>query len=180
MNRGIGADYTDERPSRRSQESPLTMRLVASGTVFDTRTAPANEQSASGTSALLASDGTILVTFRLGTEREGDDGHACVMATRDLGATWEIRHLGLEHRRLEGKIGETRSWNLAELTPGELTASVLWTDRTDPTKPWVNQTTQGLLPMRNYHATSTDGGTIWSEPRVIDLPHPSSSTTVPL
>ncbi len=156
------------------------MRLVASGTVFDTRTAPANERSASGTSAFLASDGTLYVTFRLGTERESGDGHAAVMASRDVGETWEIRHLGIAQRWLEGTEGEIRSFKLAELAPGELTGSVLWTDRSDPTKPWVNQTTQGLLPMRNYHTTSRDGGITWSTPRVIDLPHPSSSATGPL
>jgi hypothetical protein len=58
---------------------------------------------------------------------------------------------------------------------------VLWTDRSDPSKPWVNQETQGLLPMRNYHTTSRDGGYHWSAPRPIDLsPHPSASTTGPL
>jgi hypothetical protein len=156
------------------------VRLVASGTVFDTRHAPANERSASGLSALSAADGTLYVTFRLGTERESGDGHATVMASRDEGATWEIRHLGLRERVLDGKAGETRSFQLAELTPGELTASVLWTDRSDPSKPWVNQQTQGLLPMRNYHTSSRDGGLTWTAPRAIDLPHPSSSTTGPL
>src|SRR5258706_7061379 len=109
------------------------MRLVASGTVFDPRHAPANEQSASATSALLASDGTLFVTFRLGTERESGDGHTAIMASRDLGATWELRYLGLRERWLDGVPGETRSFQLAELRPGELTASVLWTDRSDPT-----------------------------------------------
>jgi hypothetical protein len=156
------------------------VRLVASGTVFDTRLAPANERSASGLSALLASDGSLYVTFRLGTERESGDGHAAVMASGDLGATWEIRHVGLRERLLDGVPGETRSFQLAELTHGELTASVLWTDRSDPSKPWVNQETQGLLPMRNYHTISRDGGRTWSAPRPIDLPHPSASTTGPL
>ena len=156
------------------------MRLVASGTVFDTRHAPANERSASSLSSLLASDDTLYVTFRLGTERESGDGHTAVTASRDLGATWEIRHLGLRERFLDGVPGETRGFQVAELTPGELTASVLWTDRSDPAKPWVNQVTQGLLPMRNYHVTSRDGAITWSRPRPIDLPHPSASTTGPL
>jgi hypothetical protein len=156
------------------------MRVVASGTVFDTRFAPANEKSASSTGALLASDGTILVTFRLGTERESGDGHEAVMASTDLGGTWQLRHLGLDRGVLDGVRGETRSFLLAELEPGVLTASVLWIDRSDPTKPWVNQETQGLLPMRDYLTTSRDGGRSWGEPRVVDLPHPSSSVTGPL
>ena len=86
------------------------MRVVASGTVFDTRFAPANEKSASSTGALLASDGTILVTFRLGTERESGDGHEAVMASTDLGETWQLRHLGLDRGVLDGVRGETRSF----------------------------------------------------------------------
>ena len=156
------------------------MRLVASGTVFDTRNAPANERSASSTAALMAADGTLYVSFRLGTERESGDGHTALMASRDLGATWEIRYLGLHERWLDGVPGETRGFQLAELEPGVITASVLWTDRSDPSKPWVNQATQGLLPMRNYHVTSRDGGITWSAPRPVDLPHPSASTTGPL
>jgi len=157
------------------------LRLVASGTVFDTRFASANERSASSCAALRLSDGTLLVSLRLGTERESGDGHAAVLASRDLGATWELRHLGLRERFREGMTSETRGFTMAELVPGEVTASVLWTDRSDPARPWVNQETQGLLPMGNEHTTSLDGGWTWSAPRAIDLsPHPSASTTGPL
>ena len=157
------------------------MRVVASGVVFDTRAAPINERSASSSAALALADGTILASFRLGTERESGDGHAALFASRDLGATWELRYLGLAERTLNGVRGETRGMNLAELTPGEITASTLWTDRSDPSKPWVNQQTQGLLPMLNYHSVSRDGGHTWTAPRVIDLsPHPSASTTGPI
>jgi hypothetical protein len=157
------------------------MHVVASGTVFDTRYAPSNERSASSSAALALADGTILATFRLGTERESDDGHLAVLASRDLGASWELLHLGLEERRLDGVRGESRGMALAELTPGEITGTVLWTDRSDPSKPWVNQETQGLLPMRVYHTVSRDGGSTWTAPRVVDLaPHPSASMTGPV
>ena len=75
------------------------MRLVASGTVFDTRTAPANEKSASATGgAPRVGRNASTRRFRLGTERESGDGHAAILASRDLGETWEIRHLGLRER----------------------------------------------------------------------------------
>ena len=157
------------------------MRVVASGVVFDTGSAPVNERSASSSAALALADGTILASFRLGTERESGDGHAALFASRDLGATWELRYLGLADRTLNGIPGETRGMNLAELKPGEITASTLWTDRSVPSRPWVNQQTQGLLPMLNYHTVSHDGGHTWSAPRVVDLaPHPSASTTGPV
>lgn len=118
------------------------MRVVASGLVFDARTAPINERSASSSAALALADGTLLASVRLGTERESGDGHAALFASHDLGATWELRFLGLTDRVMNGVAGETRGMNLAELTPGEITASSLWTDRSDPSKPWVNQELQ--------------------------------------
>jgi hypothetical protein len=156
------------------------MRVITAGNFFDTSAAPANQRSASHTSAFLASDGTLFATCRLGTERESGDGHAALLASRDLGETWELRHVGLAERWLDGVEGETRSFVLAELEPGVLTASVLWTDRSDPSRPWVHPETQGLLPMRDYHATSSDGGWHWSPPRPVELPHPSASVTGPL
>ncbi len=69
----------------------------------------------------------------------------------------------------------------AETRPGELTATVLWTDRSDPAKPWVNQRTQGLLPMRGYLTVSGDGGRTWGPRRVLDFsPYPAASPTGPL
>ncbi len=157
------------------------MRVVASGVFYDTRTAPVNQRSASHTSVLVTSEGTILASCRLGSERESGDGHAAVLASADRGETWELRYLGLPERDWDGIPGETRAFMIAETAPGELTASVLWTDRSDPTKPWVNQRTQGLLPMRAYHTASRDGGRGWGPRRELDLsPHPAASPTGPL
>ena len=145
------------------------MDVVASGTIWDARTAPANQRSASATSAILLADGTLLATCRLGTDREGADGHTGVFASRDNGDTWEMRSLSLAEREWDGWPGETRGWYIAELSPGELVASVLWTDRSDPARPWVNQVTQGLLGMRAYHLRSSDGGRTWPDRRRVDL-----------
>lgn len=156
------------------------MEVVASGVIWDARTAPINERSASATSAVCLVDGTLLATCRLGSDREGADGHTAVFASIDRGETWELRYLGLTEREWDGWPGETRGWYIAELTPGVLTASVLWTDRSDPSQPWVDPQTQGLLGMRAYHLTSTDGGRSWPERRRIDLsPHPGASSTGP-
>ena len=134
------------------------MEVVGSGVIWDARSAPVNERSASATSAIRLSDGTVLATCRLGTDREGPDGHTGVFASTDRGETWELRYLSLPEREWDGWPGETRGWYIAELTPGVLTASVLWTDRTDPADPWVHPVTQGLLGMRVYQLISTDGG----------------------
>ena len=157
------------------------MEVVGSGVIWDARSAPVNERSASATSAIRLSDGTVLATCRLGTDREGPDGHTGVFASTDRGETWELRYLSLPEREWDGWPGETRGWYIAELTPGVLTASVLWTDRTDPADPWVHPVTQGLLGMRVYQLISTDGGRSWPERRRIDLsPHQGASSTGPV
>ncbi len=157
------------------------MDVVASGAIWDAQTASVNQRTASATSAVLLADGTVLATCRLGSDREGADGHTGVFASRDSGASWEMRSLSLAERTWDGWTGETRGWYIAELTPGELIGSVLWTDRSDPARPWVNPRTQGLLGMRVYHLRSTDGGRTWPDRRRIDLgPHPGASNTGPV
>jgi hypothetical protein len=157
------------------------MQVTASGVIWDARTAPVNERTTSATSAVLLDDGTVLATCRLGSDREGADGHTGVFATRDGGESWELRYLSLPEREWDGWPGETRGWYIAELTPGVCTASVLWTDRSDPGRPWINPRTQGLLGMRAYHLVSRDGGRSWPERRRIDLsPHRGASTTGPV
>ena len=157
------------------------MEVVASGVIWDARTAPINERSASSTSAIQLADGAVLVTCRLGSDREGADGHTAIFGSADAGDTWELRYLGLSEREWDRWPGETRGWYIAELTPGVLTASVLWTDRSDSSQPWVDPQTQGLLDMRVYQLTSVDGGRSWPERRRIDLsPHPGASSTGPV
>jgi hypothetical protein len=103
------------------------------------------------------------------------------MATRDGGDTWELRALSLADREWDGWPGETRGWYVAELAPGELLASVRWTDRSDLDRPWINPTTQGLLGMRIYHLRSRDGGRSWPDRRLIDMsPHQGASNTGPV
>jgi hypothetical protein len=157
------------------------MDVVASGVIWDARTAPVNQRSASANAAIRLADGTVLVTCRLGSDREGPDGHTAIFASTDAGDTWALRFLGLAELEWEGWPGETRGWYIAELEPGVLTASVLWTDRSDPSAPWVHPVTQGLLGMRAYHLISTDGGRTWPERRRVDLgQHPGASTTGPV
>jgi len=154
------------------------MQVLDSGVIWDATTAPVNQRSAAATFAICLADGTILATCRLGTDREGADGHTAVLASDDGGKTWAMRSLSLAEREWDGLPGETRGWYVAELTPGELIASVLWTDRSDPSRPWVNPRTQGLLGMRVYHLRSRDGGRTWPDRRRVDLgDHPGASST---
>src|SRR4051812_9242224 len=93
---------------RQSPHRETTMEVVGSGAFWDATTAPANERSASSTSAVALANGSVLVTCRLGTDREGADGHVGVFASADGGESWEVRFLGLDERIWNGWPGEAR------------------------------------------------------------------------
>ena len=153
------------------------MKITASGCVHDGRAGPPHRRSCAFTTAYLARDGTLYVTGRWGSQRESLDGHPCIFASPDLGETWEMRHDGHGRWDWDGGPGENKCLALTELAPGEFISTSLLVDRSRPERPFVNPRTQGLLPMRVVHATSTDGARTWSPPRAMESsPHPGAST----
>ena len=161
------------------------MHVVASGYIADGHTAPIHQRSCAFTTVCLMGDGTIIVSGRWGSARDSLDGHACIFASADDGTTWEMRYDGYGRGNWEGTPGEIKGLTSIELAPGELTATALWVDRSNPALPFINPETQGLLPMRILHSTSTDGGRNWGAPRQMDTtPHtatsPCSSAVIPL
>ena len=166
-------DYLSPSPIRSCE----LMKITASGYVYDGRTAPQHQQSCAFTTVYLSTDGTLYVAGRWGSTRDSLDGHPCLFASTDAGDRWEMRHDGLGQWHWDGGPGENKSLACTELKPGELTATSLLVDRSNPELPFINPRTQGLLPMRIIHSTSTDGGRTWSASRVMDAsPHLAAST----
>jgi hypothetical protein len=152
------------------------MQLISSACVYDGGKGPRHRQSCVFTDVYVTQSGTILVSGRWGSARDSVDGHVCLFASDDMGAHWELRYDGSGRSELAGTVGEIRTMSLTELAPGELTASFLWVDRSDPELPFIHETTQGLLPMRILHATSYDEGRTWSPFRVMETaPHVAAS-----
>jgi hypothetical protein len=157
------------------------VRVVSSGYVFDARGAPPPHRACAFTAVTRLGDGTLLVTFRRGSARESPDGHVCVFASSDEGASWEERYDGEGQATWDGCPGEEKTLLIAETAPGQLTGASLWVDRSGPPRPFVNPVTQGLLPMRVCHTTSRDSGRTWTARRQVDTsPHPGASPTGPL
>lgn len=154
------------------------MKVLASGFIHDSRTAPFHQRSCARTTVTLLHDGTLLATCRLGSDRESLDGHEAVFASADSGATWTMRYHGYNRGAWGDTPGEVKAFTIAELEPGVLTATGLWTDRSRPDCPFIHPETQGLLPMRVFHTTSTDGGYTWGPRQWMDTsPHPGASCT---
>ncbi len=152
------------------------MRVIGSGYVYDAADGPPYGRVCAHTTISLLHDGTALVAFRRGSARDSLDGHVCVFASTDQGDTWELRHDGFGLGAWDDTPGEVKCLAIAELTPGVLTGTSLWVDRSRPELPWVHPQTQGLLPMRVFHTTSTDGGRTWGHRQAVPTaPHAAAS-----
>ena len=153
------------------------MHITDSGLVHDARQAPPHQRSTSFTDIALTSDGTVLVTFRAGSEHDSLDGHILLYEGNGLDGTWSLAYDGYDKGDWEdGTPGEVKTFSIVENRPGVLTATGLWVDRSDPTLPFVNRRNQGILPMRIFHTTSPDGGRTWSPRCWMDVqPHKGAS-----
>ncbi len=152
------------------------MRLVDAGEIYDAQTIPDHRRNCAFTTINRLHDSTILVSGRWGSARDSVDGHACIYATSDSGRTWSLRYDGFGKGTWDGTPGEIKGLTSTELTPGRLTATALWVDRSNPDLPFIHPETQGLLPMRIMHVDSEDGGVTWSRPRRMDTtPHLAAS-----
>ena len=153
------------------------MHVTASGLVHDAHKAPLHQRSTSFTDIAITGDDTVLVTFRAGSERDSLDGHILLYAGNGLDGAWILLYDGYEKGAWEdGTLGEVKTFSIVETGPGVLTATGLWVDRSDPALSFVNPRNQGILPMRIFHTTSTDGGRTWSPRRRMDVrPHRGAS-----
>lgn len=112
------------------------MRVVATGYVYDPSEGLVHQRNVARTNVLLAHDGTLYVAFRWGSDRESLDGHEAVFASTDLGATWENRFSGFGKGAWDGTPGEVKGFDIAETSPGELTALLARTVRRRDTLGW--------------------------------------------
>jgi hypothetical protein len=105
--------------------------------------------------------GSIVLSHRVGTKREGADGRPRLVRSDDDGVTW--RPLASPFVGALPAGWDLRGCALAETADGGLVAVVVALDKTSDRPPY-NPQTEGLVPIRNLVARSDDGGETWSDP----------------
>lgn len=155
------------------------MRIIDQGIIYDATEAPAELRSAAFTSLLALADGSFRCAFRAAPGRDLPGGRLRIMGSAS-GRDWTVVHPALTHS-LAGVDCDSYGGYLAELTPGTLTGTFVWVDRSNPQLSFVNPVTAGVLEMHNFLATSTDGGATWYDWRELDLgPEQGCSCTGPV
>lgn len=164
------------------------MHITARGTVFDAREAPARLRFCTFPTIALLESGRLVAGFRTGSSKDSPDEDVRLMASDDLGATWQTVFEGFgdyppgRPRSPLGGSGRIRGIALTALprpdASDDLLASLLWVDHADPTLPLASPETQGLLPTCVYVARSADSGRMWGALQEVPLaPHVGNATT---
>ena len=148
------------------------MRIVDTGIIFK-GTAGTQTAIACFPSLAALSDGTVLATFSAGTRKHTPDTRAFLSRSDDGGRTWSEPKDPFPGP-YEGAPGTVHAAHLTEVEPGRVLACMLWVDHADPSLPFFNPETEGLLPVRTLLAESRDGARTWSSlweaPQAFDGP----------
>ena len=86
----------------------------------------------------------------------------------DEGGTWSDPASPFVPPNVEGRPGLFRAGYITSLGGKKVVVAVAWVDYSNPSLPFFNETTEGLLDTRIFFSFSEDGGGTWSSPELMD------------
>ena len=130
--------------------------------------------------------GRWLVAFRV-APRKADTRPQRVLVTvsDDAGHTWRTPAAPFAPEQLDGRPGDWRCGQPTALGGRRVVMALYWVDASDPSLPFFNTQTEGLLDSRIFLTVSTDDGDTWGPPRPVDtspycVPTPITGPLLPL
>ncbi len=161
------------------------MRVTDEGVVVASR--PGTERaSCCFPGVAVLPEGRWLCGFRAAPTKSGNAGqHVLLTWSDDQGCAWRAPVAPFTPPALDGKPGRFRAANLTALGGRRVLCTLYWVDHSDPSLPFFNEETEGLLDSRLLFAFSEDGGETWSAPRLLDTtpftqPTPTTGPTLRL
>jgi len=142
------------------------MKLIDKGIVFAGKP-ESNTASCCFPGIVRFPDGSLMCSWRTGSTKESPDGKIWLAHSSDSGKSWKHWPLHVSERFGDAP-GEFHYGPLTILGDRRLLITLMWTDRSDPSLPFFNPQTEGLLPVRTIFAESTDGGHTWAHLRAMD------------
>ena len=122
-------------------------------------------------SVVVLSNGMLLATSRVGSNKDSVDETIEIYRSVDGGHTWSEGEQPFADTQVNGVHGSLKICYLTEINAGHLIAACMWVDRqTYPEKPLFNTETEGCLPMSILLSDSYDNGKTWSPLREIPMP----------
>ncbi len=93
---------------------------------------------------------------------------AAICYSDDQGKTWSRPITPFVPEPVSGKPGNFRCVGVTQINPDELLAVISWVDQSNPTLPYFNKKTEGLLDTHIFFSRSYDDGQTWSTPEIMD------------
>jgi hypothetical protein len=144
------------------------MKITDRGTVFKSETGT-NRQSCTFPHIAITESGRWLCSWRCAYRKGEDEGqHVVVAFSDDEGSHWSAPEAPFSPPERQGKSGLFRAVGLTPLGGERLLAVLCWVDHSNPSLPFFNEETEGLIDTRIMLARSEDLGRSWSEPEFID------------
>lgn len=144
------------------------MKVINRGTVFSGEKGT-DFQSSTFAQICVLPGGRWICTFRAAPTKSATVGQRPVITfSDDQGKSWSKPIAPFIPPLVNGKPGIFRGAALTSLGQGRLLAVLAWVDHSDPSLPFFNEQTEGLLDMRIFLSTSEDQGLSWSQPQLMD------------
>jgi hypothetical protein len=120
--------------------------------------------------------GEIIVAHRLGVRRESPDGRPHLLRSGDDGASWEDLGRPFDSAEVAPDRFDLRGAAMTQLGSGDVLTAIIGIDkRLD--RPVYNPHGEGLSPLVNIFARSSDAGSTWSAPwRLSGQPIPQTAS----
>jgi BNR repeat-like domain len=113
--------------------------------------------------------GRWLCGFRAAPTKKGTAGqHALMAMSDDEGKTWPLVINPFLPPEIDGRPGLFRAAYPSSAGGNGVVAAFCWVEHSDPSLPFFNEQTEGLLDTRIFIGSSRDAGATWSEPRLVE------------
>src|SRR5687768_1160325 len=142
------------------------MKLIDQGVIFS-NTADSPTANCCFPSIARLDERTLVASWRIGSQKDSVDGTVLISHSEDNGRTWgkPIEPFPTVYKGVQGDL---RYGPVSALSGGRMMISLMWVDHSEPSLPFFNPETEGLLPIRTLLYDSTDGGRTWGELREMD------------
>lgn len=128
-----------------------------------------DSQSAAFPGICETKDGTWISTFRTAPEKNAVTGQRLtVCRSWDRGQSWSEPAVPFSGASVNGKPGLFRGGYCTPLPDGTILMVLCWVDHSDPSLPFYNTETEGLLDTKIFFSRSGDDGISWEEPVLVD------------